>query len=499
MAEVTVRIPNNIFTMEEFDRARTDPVFFVTNFCKTYDPRVPPHDLSFELYDFQREYIVWLVEHIEKGKDCFTEKSRDMGVSWMVLSVLLWFWLFKPGSQILVGSRKEDLVDNGTLDSLFGKLDYLIKLLPFKPEEWDRRKCRTYMKLVHPTNKNVIKGESANKEFSRQGRYKAIFFDEGAFWDSIDTAWTAAGDAAECRILVTTPPKQPNFAKYLRNSGKVEVKSLHWRLHPLKDEDWYAKQRERRTSEEIAQELDINWEGAITGRVYPEVDRVRVAEFPYRPDWPLYVSHDFGHHPDPHSIGWFQVNPSNGRTRLIETFERNDRIIDWYAPLFGHPINSNFPYTSEEIAFISLVGEWKRASHFGDPAGRAGNEVSGKSVIDRLAELQIYVQTNSKANDLESRKTETKHVLMQLDVNDTVNNRYFMECLRNARYPDRGPNSQSTVENVKPIHDWTSHMRTMLEYFAVNYVYSKEEYEPAGLTANRVLKRLQNKNQRNRY
>lgn len=41
----------------------------------------------------------------------------------------------------------------------------------------------------------------------------------------------------------------------------------------------------------------------------------------------------------------------------------------------------------------------------------------------------------------------------------------------NARYPERSETSQSTSVQSKPIHDWTSHFRTALEYF---FQYTKE-------------------------
>ena len=48
-------------------------------------------------------------------------------------------------------------------------------------------------------------------------------------------------------------------------------------------------------------------------------------------------------------------------------------------------------------------------------------------------------------------------------------------AILNARYPERKEDSQSTRPFELPIHDWTSHFRTALEYF-VTYM---EENKPA--------------------
>src|SRR3990167_8870658 len=78
---------------------KEDPVFFIQNFGWTYDPR-PQHSLEsakaggnlpFILFEYQVAYIHWLVDCIKNGKDGFIEKSRDMGATWIMAWVMLWF------------------------------------------------------------------------------------------------------------------------------------------------------------------------------------------------------------------------------------------------------------------------------------------------------------------------------------------------------------------------------------------------------------------------
>jgi len=122
----------------------------------------------------------------------------------------------------------------------------------------------------------------------------------------------------------------------------------------------------------------------------------------------------------------------------------------------------------EEIALIGKTRDWKRGSHVGDQAGRRTNETNGESVYSRLSDNGIHVTSNTKANDLDTRKRYARRVLSAIDVNDTPGTRYFLECVKSARYPDLSETSNRVTPNAVPIHDWTSHMRTMLEYFAVN-------------------------------
>ncbi|NTW30637.1 MAG: hypothetical protein HGA33_05130, partial [Candidatus Moranbacteria bacterium] len=89
--------------------AAEDPAAFIDYFCWTFNPRVAPYHFPFKLFKFQRDLIVKnVVDCIENGEDLFLDKTRDMGATYTVLAVLLWYWLYKPGSNFLLGSRKQD-------------------------------------------------------------------------------------------------------------------------------------------------------------------------------------------------------------------------------------------------------------------------------------------------------------------------------------------------------------------------------------------------------
>lgn len=452
---------------DEITKASDDLIFFINRFGKTFDPRTKDKDLTFTLYPFQEEYALALKDHIENGKDLFVEKSRDMGVSWVTLYVILWFWLFRKNFKVLLGSRKEDYVDSNTIESLFGKLDYALRYIPFKPENFDVKKHRTYMKLISPVTGSTVLGESANANFSRAGRFNCIFFDEMAFWPYQQSSWEAAGDATPCRIGVTTPSEAPSYAKYLRNSGIIEVKTIHWRDHPTKDNEWYEKEKLRRTTDEIARELDINWEGSTAGIVYPEIGLAELGNYPYMPFQPLYNAWDFGL--DGTAIQWWQIDPLNGKGRLIDSYQCTDKVIEYVFPAFGQPINSIHSYTQQDIDFFNVISKLPKGVHYGDPDVEKRSIQTGNTTQQLLNDVGVIVQTNTQSNSHEQRKTETKRFLQKgIQINDTPRNRFFLECIRNARYPQRQDTSQATTPIITPIHDWTSHQRTALEYMCVN-------------------------------
>lgn len=461
--------------MAELDRrrAKRDPVYFVNQFLKTFDPRptAPQPHLDFHTYHFQDDYIYDLVEAIRNGEDIMVEKSRDMGISWVTLAVILWFWLFEAGFAAHLGSRIENYVDDGTAKSLFWKLEYMIRNIKdplLLPLGFELKRHRSYMKLINPENGNEITGEAASSNFSRGGRYTVILLDEGGFWRDFESAWTAAGDSTECRVLVTTPPNIPSYAKAIRFSGKVKVLTYLWRLHPGKDEAWYKRQQERRTEDEMLHEIDISWEYSSSGRPYGEVDKVQFGDFKYDETLPLYLSIDLGR--DAVALIWWQPVRNSDWITIVESYENKDKIIDWYVPFMGGDIESKFIYTDNDLKLIEKVKYWHKPIFYGDPSGRARHIESERSAYKVLHEdYDIVVQSNTENNDFLTRRDETKRLLMRTRVNDTPGTRYWKEAVSSAHYPSKSETSQSTGEVVKPVHDWTSHLRTSTEFFAVNY------------------------------
>lgn len=467
-----------------------DPILFFNTMLKTYNPKVEPFHFPFILFPFQEEKIVReLINAIENGYDIFFDKTREMGVTYTVLGVLLWYWKYQPAGNFLVGSRKQEIVDNvgakgdgetsNKEESLFGKLDYMVDRLPdlAKPYGFQQGRHRTFMNLQNPENGNIISGESSNSNFSRGGRQRAILLDEFAFWENDSTAWGSTADTTNCRIVVTTPGIRPNTkAKRLRNGtdGEViKVIELPYHLDPRKTPEWLQEQRERRSKEDFAREIMIDWEGSIVGVVYPEAHERSVGNYPYRPDWPLYVAWDFGL--DGTAIQWWQYNPIFGQMRLVDAFKKTDAPIQWFFPFFGRPIDSTFPYNPDDRDAIARVANLGKAVHYGDPdvSKRSMTSRTLTSVKEELASINIYVQTNRRANDFYQRRETTKVMLQKgIEVNDTPGTtgiEGWLDSIDQARYPKRNDTSQATTAINLPIHDWTSHHRTATEYLAVNF------------------------------
>ena len=441
-------------------------IFFIENFCWTYDPRSRNKNLPVVLFDYQKDAVRYIVDHIDRGENFLIEKSRDMGASWLIVYIFLWYWLFRDGTNLLLGSYKEKLVDDGVnQDALFGKLEFALRNMPqwILPRLFKLSKHRQKLKLINPENQNIISGDTMNPNFGRGARKTAIFYDELGFWEHAKDSWEAGADTTACQIANSTPAGK-NFYWKLRTSG-MDVLTLPWKLHPLKDDAWYQFEKSRRTEESMAQEIDLSYERSQEGRVYPEWNPTQ-GLFPYNDLAPLYVSMDFGNS-DGTAIIWSQL--VDGKLRIVDAFYKTGETIDFFLPFLTGLLPSDyFRYSKKEVEKIEEHRKWKRGTVFGDPAGRFTSSVTNQSVFTILRDNGIHVNYQENWKEFQNRKTAVKLRVrdgVELHKNDDTD--YLNMCIEQAAYPKVKRQGEEEVRSVKPNHDWTSHHRSALEYLCL--------------------------------
>lgn len=254
---------------------KDNPADFISDWGVTFDPRNAergmPTSMPFVLFPKQREFISWLHARWLGREDGLTEKSRDMGVSWLCVGFAVWMWCFHPGTVSGFGSRKEDLVDRiGDPDSLFWKARTFIDLLPgeFKPAGYDSEKHAPFMRIINPETEAVIRGE-AGANIGRGGRCAIYFKDESAFYEQPEAIDAALSQTTNCQIDVSTPNGEGNPFWRKRHGGRIKVFVFDWRDDPRKSQAWYDKQVATRDPVTVAQEIDRDYSASVTNAWIP--------------------------------------------------------------------------------------------------------------------------------------------------------------------------------------------------------------------------------------
>lgn len=473
---------NREFLQLEFELCRRDPKHFINNWVDTFDPRVAPFHFPFRLWPFQEELVDWLTESFERKENGLIEKSRDMGATWIAAAWAVHRWLFARAFIARFGSRKEDLVDDQTMDSIFGKIRYITQRLPWFLKPALKKEHDSRLRIQNPWNKNMFVGESTNIGFGRGGRSSIVFLDEFAHVEHSEAVWASVKGNADCIIPMSSVNGKGNQFSWLRHESPIRVKTLHWTQHPFKDREWYDKQCLEMQPWQVAQELDISYEKSKHGKIYRRFDRVwHIAEspIPYKPEFEQAVSWDFGR-AGAMALIWLQVSPT-GVTEVWNCLELSGWDIDFFIPITFGKMPSHYRMLDKKDQFkvdaclknIPPTYQPQFVTHYGDHAGTAKTANSTRSCKDAIRKAGFDFKSSGRQGydwrfDCLDELLKLKHsdqtgkFSSKFIISPTAQR--MIDCLNNATWDSDNIHSDS----IKPKNDEFFHMVSALEFFAIN-------------------------------
>ena len=464
----------------EMEMCRREPMHFFNNYLYTdknsnlYWPEYPDV-IPFIPYPYQEECIKEVWDSIEKWEPVFIEKSRQMGFSWLIMAIFVYGFLFHNHKYLVLSQKQDDVDKKWDMKSLFEKARFMLRNLPdwMLPVGWKGNDSyNKYMSISRPDGTWSITWESANPNASRWGTYKAIFPDEFAFQSNATEINRAMMAASPCRIYTSTPNWKWNEHYRMREmamAGKIKWLRYHWSDHPLYTQERYNKKIASMDKVSIAQELEIDYDVAVVGRVYPDFPSEANPDVRYNSDLPIFVGIDNSHGwTDPNAIIILQQN--GNYLDIIDACEINCTPINAAHLCVAQP---KCELNDAQYAFYQRYKDydWRMWTYVSDPYDTK-SAMWNSTILDDYRSVGIHLVLPMERNKQE-QILKTKKNLYRI--------RYSNNCLDmatailNARYPERKDTSQSTKPFELPIHDWTSHFRTALEYL-ITYI---EENKPA--------------------
>jgi hypothetical protein len=224
---------------------------------------------------------------IDNGHDLVVDKTRREGATELLCKMFLLYWLLEPNVYFLVGSRKEELVDQstdikhgrvlGSHQTLFHKILYGIANLPVW---WQVKFSKRHRFLQNELNGSMIEGEATSESFGAGNRARAALVDECARIEPEVAQYIIDNihDTTPCCIYNSTHFRwgagHP-YAKLLR-SNRIKVITLGYETNPeksvglytsptngyvtIKDMDYYRQKcPEIFTAVEPNQPFSIDW------------------------------------------------------------------------------------------------------------------------------------------------------------------------------------------------------------------------------------------------
>lgn len=217
---------------------REHPADMINDFGVTFDPRNAdiglPTVIPFVLFDRQIEWIDAVMTSWRTRRPLICEKSRDMGVSWLAMSLSSTLCCLYTGLAIGVGSRKGEYVDKiGEHKPLLPKARMFMANLPRELRgSWEAWRDAPHMRIVFPDTGSIISGEGGDN-IGRGDRCALYFVDESAHLERPQLVEASLSQTTNCRIDMSSVNGMANPFAQKRWSGKYEVFIFDWRAQPL--------------------------------------------------------------------------------------------------------------------------------------------------------------------------------------------------------------------------------------------------------------------------
>jgi hypothetical protein len=429
-----------------------DVTYFFNDFLWTYDPRRQIKIIPFVLYPFQIDFLECLNECYKKREHLLVEKSRDMGFSWLCLGFILWKMITTKGFSAGVGSYKMELVDElDNMKALIPRLRFMLNYLPpWLRSSYNERKHSKHGIVNIPNMGSTVTGE-AGDNIGRGDRKSLYLIDEFAHVPRSSAVQEAISQTTDFRIYGSTPKGRGNEFARLRWKTNIKRFTMHWKMHPLKDEKWYEKQKLDLTEEQIAQELDISYTKSQKGKVYKwfVANKHANESIPYNPNYLVDITCDWGIG-DPTAVVFLQYY--NNIIHVIDYFEQSDTEISEIFRKIDYRLKKFDPYLSVN----------KLACIYGDPDGRNRNIITGTSIANFISK-KYGIKLRYKLPDwIKNRILSVRMLGVSGRIKIDKNLNLFIECIENYVYPEK-----DSGENEKPLHNWASHGCTALERYVV--------------------------------
>jgi hypothetical protein len=188
-----------------------DLVFFAATFVYFHETRETEDQIGKfpAILDSQQRNILALLQKYAGRIDITVEKTRGIGLSYLIVVYLLWAWLFKEQHALEFGllSKDDSSLDQiGRPSTLMGKLDLAFEELPYwmKHDQQGRLILHRTLKnhrFEHLVTKRAIIGYTATDEKLRSARLYCLFADEAAFLPVDIARWLASAHGTTPSII----------------------------------------------------------------------------------------------------------------------------------------------------------------------------------------------------------------------------------------------------------------------------------------------------------
>lgn len=265
----------------EYYASYLEPAYFINNYIYIYDANSRDWIL-FKLWPAQLD----LLHKIENHSQIIALKARQVGLTWLSLSYILWEMIFRPPSSAVVISKTEDdaiyLISRERLRGMYERLpDYM------KADNVVKDDARVFA-ISRGENMSVVRAVSTSRGDGFTGT--TVVVDEADLTSNLDQIMKnvepVASNGGKIILISKADRSQPNsyfksFYVAVREGAVPDsaCSFIAWYEHPNRDEAWYERQKAR--SLQTTGSLDEIAEN------YPATDAEALSPISYNKRFPI--------------------------------------------------------------------------------------------------------------------------------------------------------------------------------------------------------------------
>ncbi len=241
---------------DEYKKCALDPIYFMKKYCVIQHPirgKIP-----FHLYQFQEDCLT----DFKDNRFNIILKSRQLGLSTLSAGFILWKMIFNADYNALVIATKVTVAKN-----LVEKVRVMHDLLPIWLRDGSSASVEDNKLSLKLKNGSQVKAITSSPDAGRSEALSLLVIDEAAFIKNIDEIWLAAQSTLSTggsAIVLSTPNGVGNWFHKMWIDGENGTNgfnniTLHWTVHPERNQHWRDEQTRVLGIKGAAQECDCLW------------------------------------------------------------------------------------------------------------------------------------------------------------------------------------------------------------------------------------------------
>lgn len=479
--------------MQNLRRYVSDPWDFLSDCVYTLDP--VNQDRPIKPFPTYLQYCKFLTRLWERENLLAIPKSRRMICSWTFISLYTWDTMFHQGRYNAFVSKKED--DSGELVS---RAEFIYNKIPdwripkaLLPAVENGKMAKSPPVLNFPDIQSKIQGFPQGSDQMRQFTFSGMLFDEWAFWEQAQAAYSAAKptldgggrltgissrspgffkkvvfdqmDSLDLTFREVPPVKPKNFmegVEFWKNPrNRFCVVDLHYTANPAKrGEAWKEAVRTSMPARDFAMEYERSWQTFEGKPVYADFNRtlhIASGRLAPEPGIPILIGWDFGLTP-----AAILCQLVGRQLRVLREFIETNGSISKLAPVVQLYIQTQMlPWTQNE----------DQITHYIDPAGNQKAQTDARTCADVMRKIfghtaRIHpgpVTWESRRKAVEDYLTQTYGEGPGLLISDECP--VLIEGFNGGyQYPEKAIEVEPTL--IRPLKNKFSHPHDALQYVA---------------------------------